>query len=114
MITINKNGVTITGNAWMTDYEIADLFGVTLSVVNCHIKSIYKSGMLKESDTYQYIVLENGNRADTYNLEMITTLAFRLNSHPAKVFRAWIMRKAVMSLHSQPPIFIQLKDSFLC
>lgn len=114
IITINRNGVTITGNAWMTDYEIADLLGVTLSAVNCRIKSIYKSGVLLESDTYRYIHLENGSRADAYNMEMITALAFQLNSLPAKIFREWLVRKAVTPARSQSPIVIQLKDGFLC
>lgn len=75
-ITISGNMVSITGaNVWMTDYEITDLFGVTLGAVRSHIKSIFKNGVLSESDTYRYILLENGNRADAYNMEMITALA---------------------------------------
>ncbi len=114
VITINRNGVTLTGNVWMTDFEIADLLGVTLPAVSSRIKSIYKSGILSENDTYRYIRLENGNRADVYNMEMITALAFQLNSLPAKVFREWLVRKAVTPVRSQPPVFIQLKDGFLC
>lgn len=114
IITINRNGVTLTGNVWMTDFEIADLFGVTLSAVNSRIKSIYKSGVLSENDTYRYIRLENGNRADAYNMEMITAIAFGLNSLPAKVFREWLVRKAITPVRSQPPVFIRLKDGFLC
>ena len=114
IITINRNGVTITGNVWMTDYEIAELLGVTLVAVNSRIKSIYKSGVLSENDTYRYIRLENGNHADAYNMEMITALAFQLNSQPAKVFREWIVRKAVLPQRTHSPIVIQLKDGFLC
>ena len=106
IITINRNGVTLTGNVWMTDFEIAELFSVTLPAVSSRIKSIYKSGVLTESDTYQYLRLENGNRADAYNMEMITALA--------KVFREWIVRKAVTPQRTHSPIVIQLKDGFLC
>ncbi len=115
-ISIYGNTVVLSGNnIWMTDYEIADQLGVTLSVVNCRIKSIYKSGALRESDTYRYIHLENGNRADVYNMEMITALAFGLNSLPAKVFRAWVVKKAVTPIRTEPSIVVQLKDnSLLC
>ena len=114
-ISIYGNTVALSGNdIWMTDYEIADLLGVTLSAVNCRIKSFYKSGALKECDTCRYIRLENGNRADAYNMEMITALAFQLNSQPAKVFREWIVRKAVTPGRTQPPVVIRLKDGFLC
>ncbi len=113
-ISINRNSVTITGNVWLADFEIAELFGVTYSAVLSCIKAIYKSGALQQSDTYQYLHLENGNRADSYNMEMITALAFRLNSLPAKVYRGWIVRKAVTPIRSQPPIVLQLKEGFQC
>lgn len=114
-IFINRNSVAIMGNVWMADFEIAELFGVTYSAIRINIKAIYKSRALQENDTYQYIRLENGNRADAYNLEMITALAFRLNSPPAKVFRQWVVQKAVMPMRTEPSIVVQLKDnSFLC
>ena len=114
-ISISKSGVSITGtNIWMTDYEITDLLGVTLSAVRSHVKSIFKSGVLPESGTYRYILLESGNRADAYNMEMITALAFRLNSLPAKIFREWVVRKAVTPSRSAPPIVLQISNGFPC
>ena len=114
-ITINGNMVSITGaNVWMTDYEITDLLGVTSGAVRNHIKSIFKSGVLSENGTYHYIRLENGNRADTYNMEMITALAFRLNSLPAKIFREWVVKKAVTPTRSAPPIVLQIGNGFPC
>lgn len=114
-ITINHNSVSITGNVSMTEYEIAELFGVTLPAVNNHIKAIYKCETLQESVTYQHIHLKNGNRADTYNLELITALGFRLNSLPPKVFWNWIIKKMVIPIRTEQSIVIQLKDnSILC
>nr|WP_289621069.1 hypothetical protein [Bacteroides intestinalis] len=114
-ITINGNMVSITGsNVWMTDYEITDLLGVTSSAVCNHVKSIFKSGVLSESDTYRYILLENGNRADAYNMEMITALAFRLNSLPAKIFREWVVKKAVTPTRSAQHIVLQIGNGFPC
>lgn len=113
-ITIHENNVILRGNVWMTDYEITEMFGVTSSAVNSQIKAVYKSGVLNEYDTYQYIRLENGNRADAYNLEMITALAFRLNSLPTKVFRQWVVKKAATPVRSHPPIVLQLKDGYSC
>lgn len=114
-ISINKSGVSITGtNIWMTDYEITDLLGVTLNAVRNHVKSIFKSEVLSESGTYRYILLENGNRADAYNMEMITALAFLLNSLPAKIFREWVVRKAVTPSRSAQPIVLQIGNGFPC
>lgn len=111
-ISISRTSVTVTGKVWMGDYDISELFGVTLSAVNSNIKAIYKSGALQQNYTYQYIRLENGNRADAYNMEMIAALAFRLNSLPAKVFRDWIVKKAVTPARTKQPIIIQLRDTF--
>ena len=114
-ITININMVSITGaNIWMTDYEITDLLGVTLNAVRNHVKFIFKSGVLSESDVYRYILLESGNRADAYNMEMITALAFRLNSLPAQIFREWVVRKAVTPSRSAPPIVLQIGNGLPC
>lgn len=114
-ISIHGNTVAISGgNVRMTDYEIAGLLDVSLPAVNSRIRSIYKSGALKESDTYQCIRLENGNRADAYNMAMITALAFQLNSRPANTFREWIIRKAVTSEHSRQAVVIQVGNGFLC
>lgn len=114
-ITIDGNMVSITGNSiWMTDYEITDLLGVTSGAVRSHIQSIYKNGVLSESDTYRYIHLENGNRADAYNMEMITALSFRLNSLPAKIFREWVARKAVTPSRSTSPVVLQIGNGFPC
>lgn len=109
-ITISRNGVSITGNVLMADYEIAELFGVTLSAVNGNIRLIYKTGAIQRNDTYQYIRLENGNRADTYNMEVITALAFLLKSLPAKIFREWIIRKAVKPVQPYTHIILGFKD----
>ena len=91
--------VSITGsNVWMTDYEITDLLGVTSSAVCNHVKSIFKSGVL----------------ADAYNMEMITALAFRLNSLPAKIFREWVVKKAVTPTRSAQHIVLQIGNGFPC
>lgn len=114
-ISISKSGVSIMGtNIWMTDYEITDLLGVTLNAVRNHVKSIFKSGVLPENGTYRYIRLESGNRADAYNMEMITALAFRLNSLPAQIFREWVVRKAVTPSRSAAPIVLQIGNGFPC
>lgn len=111
-ISIDRNRVTITGNVWMADFEIAELFSVTFSAISSNIKSIFKAGVLMEDTVSRYIHLENGNRADAYNLEVITALAFRLNSLPATIFREWLIRKVETST---PPIILQLgSDRFLC
>lgn len=57
VITISETGAVIipTAPVWMTQFEIADLFGV----LSCHIRkaihAIYKNKELNECDTMKYV-----------------------------------------------------------
>lgn len=96
-ITIENGRVTIRLNAngvWLTQSQIADLFGVFTSAVNANIRAIFKSGVLDENRVSQRTRCRNGNLVERYDLEMITALAFRLKSEKAEVFRKWIIERA--------------------
>ena len=73
VITISETGAVIipTAPVWMTQFEIADLFGV----LSCHIRkaihAIYKNKELNECDTMKYVKQPDGISYDAYNLEMI-------------------------------------------
>ena len=78
VITISETGAVIipTAPVWMTQFEIADLFGV----LSCHIRkaihAIYKNKELNECDTMKYVKQPDGISYDAYNLEMIIAIAF--------------------------------------
>lgn len=42
---------------WMTETELAELFGVIIPVIRALIKALYKSGVLKKYETKRYIIL---------------------------------------------------------
>lgn len=96
-ITIEEGRVTIrptAGGVWLTQHEIADIFGVFISAINSNIRSILKSEILRESEVCRR--RENGKGfVEVYNLEMITALAFRLKSHKAQQYRHWLTRQAL-------------------
>jgi hypothetical protein len=105
IITINGKTVSLTesgnrtgnenGNGiWMTAWEIAELFDVTVSAVNSAVKAICKSDVLNDYEVCRYIKLDNGLSADVYSLEIIIPVAFRLNTYHAHLFRRWLMDKA--------------------
>lgn len=92
-ITIGDNGVTLTGSdVWMTAMELAELFGTTAGAVSAGIKAIIKSDTLHDYEVCKYVRLENGNRADVYNLEIIIVLALRIHAQGATRFREYIFR----------------------
>lgn len=96
VITIEEAGVTIrpaASGVWLTQHQIADLFGVVISAVNNNIRAILKSGVLREDEVCRDKETENSGLITLYNLEMITALAFRLKSYPVEWFRQWIVQK---------------------
>ena len=83
------------GTVWLTQYQIADLFECFVAKVSSNIRSILKADILDERKACHLHRYDNGNSVELYNLEMIAALAFRIKTHNAKVFREWLMRKAV-------------------
>ena len=97
-ITIEKGRVSIrpvAGSVWLTQHEIADLFGVFISAIGSNIRSILKSEILQEDAVCRRRDNSNGSILTLYNLEMITALAFRLKSQQAQYFREWIIKQVL-------------------
>ena len=86
------------GEIWMTLAEIAELFNTTATHIRHTIRSIYRSDVLLRCHTKQFVVLENGNYDDVYNLDLLLALAYRIDSSAA-----WQLRKkAAGSLCRKP------------
>ena len=81
---------------WLTQAQMAMLFGVNRTVIVKHIGNIFKSKELEESSTCAKIaqVQLEGNRQVVreikyFNLDMIISVGFRVNSINATRFRQW-------------------------
>ena len=101
IITICEMGaVTMpTVSVWMTQFEIADLFGVFSCDIHKAIYSIYKNKELNESDTMKYVRQSDGISYDTYNIEVVIAIAFRINTPQSKVFRKFLITKLYGKIH---------------
>lgn len=84
---------TDTANVWMSEPELVGLFGVIAPTVRAGIRTVYKSGVLKECDTKRYLRLENGYGLDVYSLEMIVALAFRVASYGSERLRNALLKR---------------------
>ena len=93
IITISETGAVImpTAPVWMTQFEIADLFGVFSCDVRKAIRVIYKNKELNETDTMRYIRKPDGISYDVYNLEMVIAVAFRICSKESALFRRFVI-----------------------
>jgi hypothetical protein len=81
---------------WLTQKQIAELFDVKVPAISKHIKNIFESGELQEASTVSKmeIVRQEGKRevrreVDFYNLDMIISIGYRVNSKQATNFRIW-------------------------
>ena len=81
---------------WLTQKQMAELFGVKTPAINKHLTNIYKEGELNEKATISIleIVQSEGKRSIKrktafYNLDAIISVGYRVNSSRATKFRIW-------------------------
>ena len=93
IITISESGrVNIpSGNVWMSEMELVELFGVISPTLRAAIKAIYKSGTLCPVSTQRCDLATPKGWATYYNLEVVITLAFRLNTYEASRIRQKVL-----------------------
>ena len=105
IITISEKGVVImpTAPVWMTQFEIADLFGTFSCDVRKAIHTIYKNNELNEVDTMKYIRQHNGISNNDYSLEMDIAIAFRICSKESVLFRRFIINE-ISTIKKATPI----------
>jgi len=81
---------------WLSQRQMADLFGVEVPTVIHHLKEVYGSGELAEEATTRKfrVVQTEGSRAVSreighYSLDAIISVGYRVNSAQATRFRIW-------------------------
>ena len=73
---------------WLTQQQIADLFGTKRPAITKHLTNIYKSGELEENNTcsiLEHMGNDGKQRYTTkyYNLDAILSVGYRVNSRNA-------------------------------
>ena len=91
--TVDKESV------WLSQKQIADLFGVQRPAVTKHLSNIFKSGELDEEvvcsileHTTQHGAIKSKKqttKTKLYNLDAIISIGYRVNSKRATQFRIW-------------------------
>ena len=81
---------------WLTMAQIAELFGVNVPAISKHVKNIYTTGELTPVATLSKMetVRQEGRRRvrrqlEHYNLDMVISVGYRVNSGQATRFRIW-------------------------
>ena len=81
---------------WLTQQQIADLFGTKRPAITKHLRNIFNSGELDQNSVSS--ILEHTAADDKtyktqfYNLDAIISVGYRVNSINATAFRRWATR----------------------
>lgn len=78
---------------WLTQQQIADLFGTKRPAITKHLGNIFKSGELNQNSVSSILehTASDGKvyRTQFYNLDAIISVGYRVNSINATAFRKW-------------------------
>jgi len=94
------------GTVWLSAWEIGKLLGAYSVAISNHLRAIFKSGILREKEVSYCLRYSNGGSVDLYNLETIITLAFRIHSPNADLFRKWAVERVVGKKPKIEPVII--------
>lgn len=75
---------------WLTQKAIGELFGKERSVITKHLKNIFAGRELEEKSNVQKMHLSHSDKPiKFYNLDVIISVGYRVNSYQATQFRIW-------------------------
>ena len=117
IITTDSYGrITIpsdTGNIWMNEMELVELFGVIAPTLRAAIRAVYKCGVLNPLEAVKRIRLPNGYYAEVYALPMVVALAFRINTPNAARVRNALLERLCLRKDRQM-LWLSLGNSISC
>ncbi|MBO5593456.1 MAG: hypothetical protein J5931_02495 [Prevotella sp.] len=76
-----------SGEIWMSESELVDLFGVFIPKLRTTIQTLYKEELVRPYETERTIRQKRNLHLTVYNMEVVMLLAFRLNSYQARAVR---------------------------
>ena len=90
-LDVPTNGETV----WLSQRQMADLFGKAKSTINEHIKNVYTEGELEESSSMQKFGNSEFQQKPTnfYNLDVIISVGYRVKSLRGTQFRIWATQR---------------------
>lgn len=104
---------------WLTQQQIADLFGTKRPAITKHLSNIFKSGELDENSVRSILehTASDGKVYQTqfYNLDAILSVGYRVNSKNATLFRQWantVLKEHLLRGYSVNQRLMQMEARF--
>ena len=86
-----------SGEIWMSESELVDLFGVFIPKLRNTIQILYKEELVRPYEAERTIRQKRNLHLTVYNMEVVMLLAFRLNSYQARAVRRELMERITRS-----------------
>jgi hypothetical protein len=80
---------------WMTQAQIAELFGRDVSTISRHIAAILEEGELDEGNLRKVQIATSTKPVTLHSLDMVISVGYRVASKQATIFRRWATTKLV-------------------
>lgn len=74
---------------WLTQAQMEKLFDVKHATISYHISNIYGTGELENTSVEKFDKSSGGRQPKLYNLDMIISVGYRVNSKQGIAFRKW-------------------------
>lgn len=102
---------------WLTQAQIAELFGTGRQAITKHLKNIFNSNELEENSVCSILELTAADgknyKTKVYNLDAILSVGYRVNSKNATLFRRWansVLKDYMLKGYSLNHRFERLED----
>ena len=102
---------------WLTQQQIADLFGVKQPAVSKHLSNIFNEGELEKNSVHSILeyTASDGKvyKTQFYNLDAILSVGYRVNSVNATAFRRWatsVLKQHLLRGYSINQQLMQMED----
>lgn len=77
-------------SVWLTQVQMAELFGRERSVITKHINNVFKEGELNKKSNVQNLHIAGSDKPVAfYNLDVIISVGYRVKSQRGTQFRIW-------------------------
>ena len=104
---------------WLTQQQIAELFGVRQPAISKHLNNIFKEEELDPSSVHSILeyTASDGKiyKTNFYNLDAILSVGYRVNSKNATQFRRWansILKEYLLKGYSVNTQLLQMEQRF--
>ncbi len=93
-------------SVWLTQEKIAELYGTTQQNISFHLQNIFQEKELEKNSVHKYYLYtaKDGKtyKYDSYNLDAILSVGYRVKSKVATLFRQWANKVLKAYLQQKP------------